>query len=318
MPSPQLPHALPRAATGGTQRSGKADVHPDDRTPRRARRGTRLAVVAGLVALATTGCSAEQLRTGYMPSEPGITDDTARIINLWNGSWIAALVVGAITWGLIIWCMAAYRRRKTDTGLPVQMRYHLPLEMMYTIIPLFMIAVLFAFTARDQAIITAEDGEVDETIEVVGKRWAWDFNYLDEDVYETSQQVGDPGSTTQEELPTLYLPVGETIRLELESRDVIHSFWVPAFLYKEDMIPGRQNAYVFTPEVEGTYTGKCAELCGEYHSEMLFQVEVVSRDRYEEEMAALEERGQTGSLDVDLGRSDNFERRLDEGSGSEG
>lgn len=298
---------------------GEADVHPDDRTPRRARRGARAAVLAGLVALGASGCSAEQLRTGYLPSEPGMTDQTGRIISLWNGSWIAALVVGAITWGLIIWCVTAYRRRKTDTGLPVQLRYHLPLEMMYTILPLFMVGVLFFFTARDQAIITAEDdGQVDETIQVVGKRWAWDFNYLDRDVYETSEQVGAPGGATQEELPTLYLPVGKNIRVELESRDVIHSFWVPAFLYKEDMIPGRTNAYVFTPQMEGTYTGKCAELCGEFHSEMLFQVAVVSESEYEERMADLEERGQTGSLPVDLGRSDNVERGLDEGSGSEG
>ena len=156
---------------------------------------------------------------------------------------------------------------------------------------------------------------VDETIQVVGKRWAWDFNYLDQDVYETSQQVGDVGSATQEDLPTMYLPVGKNIRLELESRDVIHSFWVPAFLYKEDMIPGRHNAYVFTPQIEGTYQGKCAELCGEYHSEMLFKVEVVSEEQYDERMADLEDRGQTGSLPVELGRADNFERDLDEGEG---
>ena len=306
---------------------GKADVHPDDPTPRRARRGTRAAVLAGTVALVASGCAADQERTGYlgstgstgfMPSEPGVTNHTGMIISLWNGSWIAALVVGVITWGLIIWCMAAYRRRKTDTGLPVQLRYHLPLEMMYTILPLFMIGVLFFYTARDQAILASEDGRIDETIEVVGKRWAWDFNYVDADVFETSQQVGPPGGTVQEELPTLFLPVDETIRLELQSRDVAHSFWVPAFLYKEDMIPGRQNAYVFSPQREGTYTGKCAELCGEYHSEMLFKVEVVSRERFDEEMEALQERGQSGQLPVDLGRSDNFERNLQEGSGSEG
>jgi cytochrome c oxidase subunit 2 len=303
-------------------------VHPDDPTPRpstKSLRAARAALLAGAVALLAAGCASDRegfldsdVSTGFMPSEAGVTDQTGRIINLWNGSWIAALIVGVITWGLIIWCMAAYRRRKTDTGLPVQLRYHLPLEMMYTILPLFMIGVLFFYTARDQAIITAEDGEIDQTIEVVGKRWAWDFNYVDADVYETSQQVGDPGSTTQEELPTLFLPVDETIRLELQSRDVAHSFWVPAFLYKEDMIPGRQNAYVFTPQREGTYAGKCAELCGEYHSEMLFKVEVVSRERFDEEMDALQERGQTGLLPVDLGRSDNFERSLDEGSGSEG
>ena len=113
----------------------------------------------------------------------------------------------------------------------------------------------------------------------------------------------------------MYLPVGQRVRLELESRDVIHSFWVPAFLYKEDMIPGRHNVYEFTPQMEGTYQGKCAELCGEYHSEMLFQVQVVSEQEYAEQMALLEDRGQTGSLPVDLGRSDNFERDLNEGEG---
>ena len=293
--------------------AGKAAVHPDDRTPtRRLVRTIRLTVAGGLVALATAGCSAEQLSTGYLPSTPETTDQTGRIINLWNGSWIAALTVGAITWGLMIWAMAAYRRRKHDTGLPVQMRYHLPIEMMYTIIPLFMVGVLFYFTARDTNIITAQDGPVDETIQVVGKRWAWDFNYLDQDVYETSEQVGDVGSAVQDDIPTMYLPVNQRIRIELESRDVIHSFWVPAFLYKEDMIPGRSNVYEFTPQVEGTYAGKCAELCGEYHSEMLFQVAVVSQDEYNEQMALLEERGQTGALEVDLGRADNFERKLNE------
>lgn len=292
--------------------AGKAAVHPDDRTPTRPARAIRLAAAGVLVALATAGCSAEQLSTGFLPSTPETTDHTGRIIHLWNGSWIAALVVGAVTWGLMIWAMAAYRRRKHETGLPVQMRYHLPIEMMYTIIPLFMVGVLFFFTARDQNIIIEQDQPVDETIQVVGKRWAWDFNYLDQDVYETSEQVGDVGSAVQEDLPTMYLPVGQKVRLELESRDVIHSFWVPAFLYKEDMIPGRHNVYEFTPQVEGTYAGKCAELCGEYHSEMLFQVEVVSQEEYDEQMALLEERGQTGALEVELGRSDNFERELSE------
>jgi cytochrome c oxidase subunit 2 len=288
-------------------------VHPDDRTPTRPGRAIRLALAGAVVALATAGCSAEQLSTGFLPSTPETTNHTGRIIHLWNGSWIAALVVGAITWGLMIWAMAAYRRRKHDTGLPVQLRYHLPLEMMYTIIPLFMVGVLFFFTARDQSIIIEQDRPVDETIQVVGKRWAWDFNYLDQDVYETSEQVPLDGTDSIEtEIPTMYLPVGQRVRLELESRDVIHSFWVPAFLYKEDMIPGRHNVYEFTPQVEGVYKGKCAELCGEYHSEMLFQVAVVSQDEYDEQMSLLEERGQSGSLPVELGRSDNFERELSE------
>jgi cytochrome c oxidase subunit 2 len=90
----------------------------------------------------------------------------------------------------------------------------------------------------------------------------------------------------------------------LNARDVIHSFWVPAFLYKMDMIPGITNTFQVVPTKEGTYVGKCAELCGEYHSEMLFQVLVVSQQDYDAHMADLAARGQTGSLDTDLGRSD--------------
>ena len=300
--------------------SGKADVHPDDPALTR-RSGLRPAVVAALVSLSLAGCSAEQLDTGYLPSERGTTSHTERIINLWNGSWIAALIVGVLTWGLIIWCMAAYRRRKGETGLPAQLRYHLPLEMMYTIIPLFMVMVLFYFTARDTGIVTEVDGEADVRIQAVGKRWAWDFNYTDEDVFETSVQVpianSPNGTDTREtDLPTLYLPVGKDVELTLDSRDVIHSFWVPAFLYKEDMIPGRHNQYQFTPLIEGTYNGKCAELCGEFHSDMLFQVEVVSQEVFDEKMAELRDKGQTGQLEVELGRVDNIEREEAESGGN--
>jgi len=184
---------------------------------------------------------------------------------------------------------------------------------MYTIIPLFMVMVLFYFTARDTGIVTEVDGEADVRIQVVGKRWAWDFNYTDEDVYETSEQVPAGNSldgldTRETELPTLYLPVGQSIELTLDSRDVNHSFWVPAFLYKEDMIPGRHNQYQFTPLIEGTYSGKCAELCGEFHSDMLFQVEVVSQEVFDAQMAEMSDRGQTGELEVELGRVDNIER----------
>ena len=88
---------------------------------------------------------------------------------------------------------------------------------------------------------------------------------------------GGTGLDQQEELPTLVLPVGQNVEIALDSRDVIHSFWVVDFLYKKDMFPGKTNYMSFVPEREGTYEGKCAELCGEYHSLMLFNVEVVSR-----------------------------------------
>ena len=278
-------------------------MRPDDRT--RTRRAGRLTALAVVAAVALTGCS-QTVQRGWMPGEPGITDETDRVTSLWVGSWIAALGVGVLTWGLIIWAMAAYRRRKDDVGLPAQVRYNVPLEMLYTVVPVFIVAALFYFTARDQSIIEEERG-ADVHVNVVGKQWSWDFNYTDEDVYETGTQTRLPldGSPPSEDLiPRLYLPVGERVEILLTSRDVIHSFWVIDFLYKKDVVPGRENIIEFTPLKEGSYVGKCAELCGEFHSEMLFAVEVVSQERYDEEMESLRDRGQTGALDADLGRSD--------------
>ncbi|MBD8077559.1 cytochrome c oxidase subunit II [Cellulosimicrobium arenosum] len=280
------------------------------RTRRTILRATALAVAVAAVA---SGCASDTVQRGYLPGydDGEVTDQTARITSLWTGSWIAALVVGVITWGLMLWCIAAYRKRKDDHVLPVQTRYHLPLEIMYTAVPILMILVLFVFTDRDINAIQDPDAESDITIEVIGKQWSWDFNYVDEDVYESGEQVTDVAGTltedaeidgvpgTSEEMPTLYLPVDETVKFELRSRDVIHSFWIPAFLYKQDMIPYRENSFVVTPTREGVYAGKCAELCGEYHSGMLFNVKVVDRAEFDAAMDELRDKGQEGQLPVE-------------------
>ena len=272
----------------------------DAQHPRR--RTARLAAAGVLVALVTSGCSAEA-RRGYLPGydDGQVTNMTERITTLWTGSWIAALVVGVITWGLILWAVAVYRKRKDDDTLPVQLRYHVPLEVMYVILPILMIGVLYFYTARDMSAIQDTTAEPDVTIEVVGKRWSWDFNYLDEDVYSSGQHVIDVGAPgNPDKLPVLYLPVDQRVEIRLEARDVIHSFWVPAFLYKMDMIPGQTNVFQIVPEREGVYAGKCAELCGEFHSGMLFNVAVVSLEEYEAQMELLREAGQTGRLGPEL------------------
>jgi len=260
-----------------------------------------------------SGCASDTVQRGFLPGyEDGeVTNQTARITSLWTGSWIAALIVGIITWGLMLWCVAAYRKRKDDHRLPVQTRYHLPLEIMYTAVPIIMVLVLFFYTDRDMSAIVDKDVEADMTVQVIGKQWSWDFNYVDEDVYESGQHLADVGGTmtedaeidgapgTSEALPTLYLPAGESIRFVLDSRDVIHSFWIPAFLYKLDMIPHRTNEFVVTPQREGVYAGKCAELCGEHHSGMLFNVEIVDRAEFDAQMEELREKGQEGQIPVE-------------------
>ena len=195
------------------------------------------------------------------------------------------------------------------------MRYNLPLEILYTVVPLIMVAVLFYFTARDQVAIAATNVKPDVTIDVVGKQWSWDFNYVNENVYDSGVMAELTGARRVEsELPVLYLPVNERVQFNLTSRDVIHSFWIPAFLYKLDVIPGLVNKFQVIPQRIGTFKGKCAELCGEYHSDMLFTVKVVDRADYDAHISELRAIGQTGQLDTNLGRSTTLELPTPTGS----
>ncbi len=247
------------------------------------------ALLLGTVLL--SGCSIDNEYGRLGMPEPA-TEEGNRILSLWQGSWLAALIVGVLVWGLLIWAIVAYRRKEGD-GLPEQTRYNVPLEILYTVAPLLMILALFYFTQRDQTILTKVDDSSSHSVNVVGWRWSWAFNYEDEGVYD----VGTPG-----EPPVLWLPVDEKVTFELTSPDVIHSFWIPAFLMKMDVVPGRNNKFAVTPNTEGVFMGKCAELCGVDHSRMLFDVKVVTRAEYDAHIADLKERGQVGKLDS--GRSE--------------
>ena len=254
------------------------------RTSSTVRRCGLLAVLGVLVLLA--GCSAEtqQEWANFAMPEPA-TEQGQHIFDLWRGAWIAALATGILVWGLIFWVVVRYRRRN-DEEIPVQTRYNLPLEIFYTIAPIIMVVVFFYHTVNVQNAVL-EDSDHDNTIEVVGQQWSWTFNYRvegeDGPVVWTSGFGGN--------IPTLVLPVGETTQFNLHSPDVIHNFGIPGFLMRMDVIPGRVNHYQVTPTTEGTYAGKCYELCGTYHSRMLFNVEVVSREEYDAHLQDLEARG---------------------------
>lgn len=255
-----------------------------------------VAPAAVAVALLLAGCTPAQQR-GFLPEgSTDTTNHTPGITALWVNSWIVLLAVGVITWGLIIWAAVAYRRRKGQTGLPVQLRYNMPIETFFTIVPLILVFGFFAFTVQEQTKIETRYEQPENVVEVWGKRWAWDFNYLTDDRYSQGVQVQTDkgGEAIAETMPILYLPVDKTTELRIESRDVIHSFWIVEFLQKKDMIPGQTNYMSFTPTKVGTYMGKCAELCGEYHSAMLFKVEVLSQGDYDAKMAELNQ-GKVGA-----------------------
>lgn len=269
----------------------------------RAASRVRAVVGAGTLLVLTPllgGCS-EAVTRGFLPR--GATTSTERIENLWVWSWIAALVVGCIVWGLTIYCMVAFRRKKSDTGYPAQLRYNVPIEIFYTVVPILMVGVLFYYTARDEAALLDTSAKPDVRVNVVGKQWSWDFNYVDANTYVDGVQGnlnGKPGAEAA--LPTLVLPVHKRVEFILTTRDVIHSFWVPAFQQKLDMIPGRVNKFQVKTDREGTYKGKCAELCGAYHSQMLFNVKVVSQAEYDKFIADQKARGKVGQLANGLNR----------------
>jgi cytochrome c oxidase subunit 2 len=214
----------------------------------------------------------------------------------WFWMWIAALAVGAVVWGLILFSAFAYRKRNED--LPPQTRYNIPIEALYTAVPFIIIAALFYWELRIENAVTGKDHFTDPsvTVDVVGQKWAWTFNYTDDNVYDVGVSSA-AGRTT--DLATLYLPVDERIEFRLHSPDVIHSFWVPAFYRKMDVIPGRVNSFQITLTEPGDYIGRCAELCGTYHSRMLFNVKVVERSEYNSRMRALAAAGQTGQTGID-------------------
>jgi cytochrome c oxidase subunit 2 len=253
-------------------------------------RGSRLARLAalGLLGVVTlTGCQMPNNEFWRFGWPEGITDQATDMRELWTGSVIAALVVGVIVWTLILWPVVRHRKRTDE--LPRQTAYNLPLEIAYTILPFLIIAALFFFTVVVQNKVQDRTDKPDETIAVNAFKWNWQFVYPN-----TTGPDGGPVNTigSTSEIPILVLPTDRTIRFEVASADVIHSFWVPEFLFKLDVIPGnengRDNVFQVTVRHEGAYVGRCAELCGTYHAYMNFEVRAVSGDDYDSYLDARE------------------------------
>nr|WP_017590847.1 cytochrome c oxidase subunit II [Nocardiopsis ganjiahuensis] len=260
-----------------------------------------------------------------------ITEQAERVISLWQGSWVAAFAVGILVWGLFIWTILFHRKRSEQ--LPPQVRYNMPIEALYTVLPIVVISVLFFFTARDQAYLLDTEEPADVHVEVVAFQWAWQFNYMDDTKENGGEvlfsEVGIPnpdGTANRDTQTTLTLPEGAVVHFDLHSPDVIHSFWIPAFGFKMDVVPGRDNAFQanLNEGTAGDYVGRCAELCGVDHTRMLFNVEVLPQDEYdawaaeqeadaEEAAAAAEDTGP----DTDLAEGTGADGTDAEGTGAE-
>ena len=285
----------------------------------RIARRAGVALTAVVLVLTLTGCTSKERHEWANLAMPDpATTQGEHIFLLWRWAWVAALATGVVVWGLIFYASWRFRRR-SDDEVPVQTRYNLPLEIFYTIAPVIMVVVFFVHTERTQSEVLKDVAHPDVTIYVVGQQWTWTFNYMPGgEINTTNNQVlysvGEAGNP-----PTLYLPVDTDVEFKLHSPDVIHDFGVPGFLEKQDVIPGpadQDNHFQVHPTVEGDYRGKCYELCGVYHSRMLFNVKIVSDAEFQSYLRQLEGQGNVASQPLLGGIESQTQAGLE--SGSEG
>ncbi|PHX66398.1 MAG: cytochrome C oxidase subunit II [Actinobacteria bacterium] len=234
---------------------------------------TRAKALAALVLLAPvfflTGCS----KVSELGFPGGVTSVNNEALPLWQGAWIAGGVVGVITLILILWPAVFHRPKVGAPEFPKQTQYHVPIEIIYTIIPFIIVAVMFYYTAKKETVIIAKSTTAMHEISVNGFQWSWQFSYLD-----AGKDAVVTGTTAKPAV--LVVPLGEPVRYTFTGNDVIHGFWVPAFMISIQNIPGVTNQLEFTAKKLGEYPGRCNMHCGRAHSQMRFTVKVVTPADY--------------------------------------
>jgi cytochrome c oxidase subunit II len=245
----------------------------------RGGKAIKIAFPAAVVAVAASGCSVDEaIRFGW---PIGVTPQAYEMRQLWTILTLVSLGVGAIVWGLTAWAVV-FHRKKGDGELPRQFQYSLPVEIVSVVLPTIMVAGIFAYTVLVQNDVDKHIPNPDVKVNVTAFQWNWQFDYPD-------NPTGRPISTlgTSETIPLLVLPTEESIQFTLTSQDVIHSFFVPEFLFKRDVFPdpaknATDNVFVIDRiDRPGAFVGRCAELCGSYHSQMNFEVRAISPNLYQ-------------------------------------
>jgi cytochrome c oxidase subunit 2 len=200
-----------------------------------------------------------------------VTEQGAKIRELYTIVFLIAVVIFFVVEGLIIWTVLRYRRKPGDDVLPPQTHGNNVAEIVWTVVPTLIVAFLFVISWQTLNEVDAVSDTPETRIRAVAGQFQWQFDYLDEtgekvlytQLLPTIQEDGAGG---------MVVPAGRQIRLTLESPDVIHAFYVPQFLFKRDVVPGRVNAFDFNVDADmagQVFNGQCAELCGSGHRQML-------------------------------------------------
>lgn len=201
---------------------------------------------------------------------PVVASEQALSIDwLWNWDVIAMSFLLSLIIVPLLYSLVVFRRKPGDTKDGEHIEGNTSLEITWTVLPLIVVLVFAYMGSYSLGVVRAADPNAME-IKVTGSQWSWKFEYP------------DYGITTKE----LYLPLNKQIILKMQSNDVIHSFWVPEFRVKQDLVPGRVTEYRITPILEGSYQVRCAELCGTSHAYMESPVIVVSKTKFDAWVAA--------------------------------
>jgi cytochrome c oxidase subunit 2 len=242
------------------------------------------ALVAGIVVVLLIALVAAVFLSGlgstlYPPQAATVEGRDTR--GLYDIVFAFAVAIFLVVEGLIVWSVIRYRRRKTDTELPVQTHGNNLLEIVWTVVPTAIVLFLFVISWQTLNTVNATTSTPDVKIRAVASQFQWTFQYLDA----SGNKLFTQSVPTAEAGGGMAVPVGEKIQVELQAADVIHAFYVPRFLFKRDAIPGQTNVFDFTvdPAEAGgpPITGHCAELCGIGHYAMLFDVVPLSRADYD-------------------------------------
>jgi cytochrome c oxidase subunit 2 len=245
-----------------------APVSPAQGKPRPRSRRFLPAVLVGASALVLAGCK------GSFGAYRGATTQGHLIFRLFQGTLIAAICVGIIVWGLIFWSIIRYRKR--DDKVPRQFSNNIPVEVVYTAIPIVIVAILFGFTVVVENRVDHVSSHPAYHVKVTGFQWGWKFHYLGYHITKISNGLA---------YPTLVLPEGETTKISLVSNDVVHGFYVAAFDFDRYAQPGVVNRFDFTPRQLGEFQGRCSQFCGLHHDQMLFNVRVVTPSQFKQWLA---------------------------------
>jgi cytochrome c oxidase subunit 2 len=213
-------------------------------------------------------------------SPHGVTTQDHYARELWKISYYFAIPIGLLVFVLVLWCVFRYRARPGRESRPAQFQYHIPIEAAYTIIPLVIVAIIFGFMYGAENKVDKVSKNPDLKIEVYGFQWGWRFDYPN-----GHSQIGTVSTAldinSNEHLPVLVMPANRTVQLHVVSLDVVHTFYVPEFLFNRDLIPGINNTFDLNVTKPGVYPGQCNNICGQYHAYMRFLVDVKSPADYD-------------------------------------